>query len=232
MRKKSVSTGQNKNNSRGRRAKLLGMLLACAMITGTFASGVSAKGISWDEFFGTYSEEGEEAPYQSYEWAEDSDQPATEQKETSKSKKKKNKKEGKQTEKQTEKADTKEPNNEKVHVEEDGEYTSKDEVAAYLNEYGHLPGNYITKNEARELGWNSSKGNLDKVAPGKSIGGDRFGNNEGLLPNSKGRKYFECDIDYKGGRRNAKRIIYSNDGLIFYTEDHYESFEQLYPAED
>ncbi len=113
-------------------------------------------------------------------------------------------------------------------VTEDGCYTGKDEVALYLHEFGHLPDNYITKKEAKALGWDSSKGNLWDVAPGKSIGGDHFGNYEGLLPEEDGRDYFECDIDYEGGRRNAQRIIYSDDGLIFYTEDHYASFEQLY----
>lgn len=113
-------------------------------------------------------------------------------------------------------------------VEEDGSYTGKEEVALYLSLYGHLPDNYITKKEARELGWDASAGNLWDVAPGRSIGGDRFGNYEGSLPEEDGRDYFECDIDYEGGRRNAKRIVFSDDGLIFYTEDHYESFEQLY----
>lgn len=112
-------------------------------------------------------------------------------------------------------------------ITEDGQYSSKDEVALYIHTYGHLPSNYITKNEAKDLGW-GDKGTLNKVAPGMSIGGDNFGNREGLLPKEKGRKYYECDIDYKKGGRNAKRIIYSNDGLIFYTDDHYESFEQLY----
>ena len=113
-------------------------------------------------------------------------------------------------------------------IEEDGEYTSKDEVALYIHTYGRLPSNYITKREAEELGWVSSWGNLWEVAPGKSIGGSRFGNYEGNLPESSGRKYYECDIDFDGEYRNAKRIIYSNDGLIFYTDDHYKTFEQLY----
>ena len=113
-------------------------------------------------------------------------------------------------------------------VDEDGEYTSKEEVALYIHLYNHLPGNYITKKEAQDLGWDSSKGNLNKVAPGKSIGGDKFGNREGLLPKKDGRVYYECDIDYKKGSRNAKRIVFSNDGLIYYTEDHYESYELLY----
>ena len=115
-----------------------------------------------------------------------------------------------------------------ITVTEDGEYTDKDHVALYIHAFGKLPSNYITKEEAEDLGWVSSLGNLWKVAPGKSIGGSHFGNYEKLLPTKKGRKYYECDIDYKGKSRGAKRIIYSNDGLIFYTEDHYESFEQLY----
>jgi len=113
-------------------------------------------------------------------------------------------------------------------LEKNGSYTTKDDVALYLNTYGCLPGNYITKNEAEKLGWDSREGNLNEVAPGKSIGGDKFGNREGLLPKAEGRQYYECDIDYEGGYRNGKRIVYSNDGLIFYTDDHYESFETLY----
>ena len=116
----------------------------------------------------------------------------------------------------------------KAEITEEGEYTSKDEVAEYIYLYGHLPPNYITKSEAQDLGWMASKGNLWKVAPGKSIGGDRFGNREGLLPTAKGRKYYECDIDFDGKYRNAKRIVFSNDGLVYYTEDHYETFELLY----
>lgn len=107
-------------------------------------------------------------------------------------------------------------------------YSSMEEVAAYLHQYGELPPNYITKKQAQELGWVASKGNLWEVAPGMSIGGDGFGNREGLLPDAPGRKYYECDIDFDGSYRNAKRIVYSNDGLIYYTEDHYESFRQLY----
>lgn len=121
-----------------------------------------------------------------------------------------------------------EPEDEGLTVSEDGEYTSKDEVALYIHLYNHLPSNFITKNEAKDLGWDSSKGNLNKVAPGKSIGGDKFGNREGLLPKKDGRVYYECDIDYKKGSRNAKRIVFSNDGLIYYTEDHYETYELLY----
>ena len=107
------------------------------------------------------------------------------------------------------------------------EYSDKEHVAAYLRAFKELPPNYITKKEAQALGWVSSQGNLWKVAPGKSIGGDRFGNYEGQLPDAKGRKYFECDIDFDGTYRNAKRIIFSSDGLIFYTEDHYTTFEDI-----
>ena len=113
-------------------------------------------------------------------------------------------------------------------VSENGTYTDKEHVALYIHTYGHLPDNYITKAEAQNLGWDNTQGNLKKVAPGKSIGGDYFGNYEGQLPKAKKRKYYECDIDYKSGKRNAKRIIFSNDGLIFYTSDHYKTFQQLY----
>lgn len=112
-------------------------------------------------------------------------------------------------------------------IAEDGSYTSKDEVALYIHTYGHLPENYITKDEAYDLGW-KSEGTLDEVAPGMSIGGDYYGNYEGALPDEPGREYHECDIDYVSGNRNAKRIVYSNDGNIYYTEDHYNSFEHLY----
>lgn len=109
-----------------------------------------------------------------------------------------------------------------------GSYTSKEEVALYLHTYGKLPSNFITKNEAKSLGWVSKEGNLDEVAPGKSIGGDRFWNNEELLPETNEREYYECDINFAGSFRGAERIVYSNDGLIYYTCDHYETFELLY----
>ena len=116
-------------------------------------------------------------------------------------------------------------------VDEDGIYDSKEEVALYIHLYGHLPSNYITKKEAEDLGWPG--GSLEPYAPGKCIGGSRFGNYEGLLPKAKGRKWTECDIDTLGARsRGAKRIVFSNDGLIYYTGDHYESFELLYGEGD
>lgn len=113
-----------------------------------------------------------------------------------------------------------------AYVAESKEYSDKDHVAAYIHEFGHLPPNYITKSQADNMnGWQKQ---------GYYIGGDRFGNYEGLLPKKSGRKYYECDISYsdsnlKKGNRGTKRLIYSDDGLIFYTADHYESFTQLYP---
>ena len=118
-----------------------------------------------------------------------------------------------------------------TRILEEGTYTSKEEVAEYIAVYGHLPDNIITKKEAKALGWVSSEGNLAQAAPGKSIGGDYFGNFEGILPEKEGREYHECDIDSDGGYRGAKRIVYSNDGLVYYTEDHYETFELLYGEE-
>ena len=114
--------------------------------------------------------------------------------------------------------------------DEDRAYTSKDDVALYIHTYGRLPSNFITKTEARKLGW--SGGSLEPYASGCSIGGDTFGNREGLLPSKKGRTYTECDIDTAGqASRGAKRIVFSNDGLIYYTDDHYESFTLLYGEE-
>ena len=104
-----------------------------------------------------------------------------------------------------------------------GSYTTKEDVALYIHLYGELPLNFMTKKQAR--GWEG--GSLEPVAPGMCIGGDWFGNYEGLLPED--REYTECDIDTLGAsKRGAKRIVFSEDGLIYYTEDHYESFELLY----
>ena len=116
---------------------------------------------------------------------------------------------------------------EEAAPDEDGSYTTKEDVALYIHTYGHLPPNFITKKEAQAAGW--SGGALDRVLPGMCIGGDRFGNYEGLLPKAKGRQWTECDINTLGAKsRGAERIVFSNDGLIYYTPDHYESFELLY----
>ncbi len=119
----------------------------------------------------------------------------------------------------------------KSGIEKNGSYTSPEDVAEYIHTFGTLPENFITKEEARELGWDNKAGNLWEVAPGKSIGGDYFGNYEGLLPEAEGRKYTECDVNYDGGYRGSERIIFSNDGLIYYTKDHYESFTLMYGEE-
>ena len=123
--------------------------------------------------------------------------------------------------------ETADPKGNTESLEENGSYDSKEDVALYLQIYGELPDNYITKDEARDLGWNG--GSLERYAPGMCIGGDRFGNYEGQLPKANGRVWTECDIDTLGeNSRGAKRIVYSNDGLIYYTDDHYENFELLY----
>ena len=115
---------------------------------------------------------------------------------------------------------------EETVLDEDGSYTTAEDVSAYLQEYGHLPSNFITKREAQALGWPG--GSLEPYAPGKCIGGDRFGNYEGQLPAKKGRTWTECDINTLGKRsRGAERLLFSNDGLIYYTADHYETFTLL-----
>ena len=112
-------------------------------------------------------------------------------------------------------------------LDEDGSYTTKDDLALYIHTYGHLPPNFITKKEAEAAGW--SGGSLERVLPGMCIGGNRFGNYEGQLPAAKGRRWTECDVNTLGARsRGAERIVFSNDGLIYYTPDHYETFELLY----
>lgn len=112
-------------------------------------------------------------------------------------------------------------------VDEDGVYTTKEDLALYIHTYGHLPGNFVTKSEAEAAGWNG--GSVESVLPGKCIGGDRFGNREGLLPKAAGRVWTECDVNSLGASsRGAERIVFSNDGLIYYSPDHYESFELLF----
>lgn len=117
---------------------------------------------------------------------------------------------------------------ENTSISENAETDQKDEVALYIHEYDHLPSNYMTKKEARKHGWEA--GALSKLLPGKSIGGDKYGNYEETLPVED--TYYECDIDTQGKTsRGKKRIVYSEDGDIWYTDDHYETFEQLYEGE-
>jgi guanyl-specific ribonuclease Sa len=112
----------------------------------------------------------------------------------------------------------------KAEVSRDGEYDSLDDVAAYVRKFGgRLPVNYITKAQARQLGWQG--GPLEPYAPGKSIGGDHFGNYEHRLPEGR---YRECDIGTRGRARGGKRLIFTTDGrTLYYTDDHYETFRKL-----
>ncbi len=142
----------------------------------------------------------------------------------------------KETEPETKAPETKAPETEAETepapaIDEDGWYDDKESVALYIHTYGKLPPNYVSKNDAEDLyGWTG--GALDKYEKGMAIGGSKFGNYEGILPKKSGRQYYECDIDTVGtSSRGAKRIVYSNDGLIYYTDDHYETFELLYGEE-
>lgn len=101
------------------------------------------------------------------------------------------------------------------------------EVASYIRKHHSLPDNFITKKDAEKLGWNAKEGNLNEVAPGKSIGGDIFRNREGKLPKKKGRIWYEADMNYFKGFRGKDRLLFSNDGLIYKTEDHYDTFQQM-----
>ena len=116
-------------------------------------------------------------------------------------------------------------------TEEPGPIIEPQRIADYIFEHGELPENFITKQEAKDLGWDSYVNYVSDVAPGMSIGGDYFGNYEGKLPRIRGRKYYECDCWYTGGKRNQYRIIYSNDGHVWYTEDHYNTFTEMEPTE-
>ncbi|AGQ33046.1 Ribonuclease precursor [Serratia liquefaciens] len=102
--------------------------------------------------------------------------------------------------------------------------TQQKRVVSYLQQHQRLPDYYITKKQAREQGWDARNGNLCSVLPGKAIGGDRFSNREGQLPAARSRVWREADINYQCGRRGADRLLYSSDGLIFVTRDHYKNF--------
>lgn len=108
--------------------------------------------------------------------------------------------------------------------------TAPQDIADYIFAHGTLPDNFLTKSEARQLGWDSSQNYVSDVAPGYSIGGDRFGNYEGLLPDASGRKWYEADANYTAGPRGAERILYSSDGLVYYTNDHYQTFTEMHPS--
>lgn len=116
-------------------------------------------------------------------------------------------------------------------VEEGEYYYDLESVMLYLEYYGELPENYITKDEARALGWNG--GSPERYLEGAAIGGDRFYNRDGQLPKADGRLYTECDLNTDGeDSRGAERLVFSNDGLYFHTEDHYDTFVEYYVTED
>ena len=109
-------------------------------------------------------------------------------------------------------------------VEEGEYYYDLENVVLYLDYYGELPDNYITKSEARSLGWEG--GTPERFLEGSAIGGDRFGNREGTLPDGD---YTECDLNTNGeSKRGAERLVFSDDGRYYHTEDHYESFTQVW----
>jgi len=107
--------------------------------------------------------------------------------------------------------------------------TDPQQIVNYLDRYGELPGNFITKREARDMGWDSRYNYVGEACPGMSIGGDRFGNYENKLPSRKGRTWYECDVNYRGKKRGAERLLFSSDGLYYYTDDHYNTFTQMFP---
>jgi len=104
------------------------------------------------------------------------------------------------------------------------ELTNDEKVISYVKSNHKLPDYYITKSEAKNQGWIASKGNLCDVLPGKAIGGDKFSNREKSLP--KGEQYFEADVNYNCGNRGADRIVFTKNGEVWLTEDHYKSFEK------
>ena len=100
-------------------------------------------------------------------------------------------------------------------------------VDLFVATYGKLPDNYLGKKNAQKMGWDPKQGNLAEILPGMLIGGDRYKNRDGRLPDAPGRVWYEADFDYTGGYRNDCRLLYSNDGLIFVTYDHYLTFYEI-----
>lgn len=100
-------------------------------------------------------------------------------------------------------------------------------VDLYVARNGFPPFNYLTQGEAKKLGWRKAYGNLAQVLPGKLIGGDIYKNRDGRLPQAEGRIWYEADFDYSSGYRNNCRLLFSNDGLLFATYDHYTTFYEI-----
>ena len=112
-------------------------------------------------------------------------------------------------------------------VTEGESYRSREDVTAYLHAYGELPPNYLTESEAEALGWDGS-GDLWAIQEGAAIGGDSYDNLAGLVPEADGRTWSQCDVNYEGGTRGNERLVYSNDGLIYYSPDKFTPFEEVY----
>lgn len=110
------------------------------------------------------------------------------------------------------------------------QYTSRDEVAKFICENGHLPSNYVSKSEGKRLyeaktGNTFTKWNFNPLTTlGVMIGGDDFQNREGRLPPGD---YREADVDYFAENRGTKRLVYTSGCIIYYTSDHYGSFTKL-----
>lgn len=117
-----------------------------------------------------------------------------------------------------------EPNSTSKNSKSIDELTKENVVINYVKKNHELPDYYLTKSEARNQGWNASAGNLCEVLPGKAIGGDKFSNREKQLP--KGNQYFEADVNYNCGNRNGDRIVFTKNGEVWLTHDHYRSFEK------
>ena len=104
------------------------------------------------------------------------------------------------------------------------------EILRTLNHTGNrkLPPKFVTKREARSWGWKPGKSlwTIDRLR-GASIGGDPFRNLEGRLPEGRWR---EADLDYRGGRRGGKRLVFTRDGRRFVTVDHYNTFVEIPPC--
>lgn len=93
--------------------------------------------------------------------------------------------------------------------------------------FNQLPPYYIPIADARAAGWKARKGNLATVAPNRMLTKGIYNNDDGHLPDAAGRIWYEADINYTSGRRGLERILYSNDGLVFITRDHYVTFIEV-----
>ena len=100
------------------------------------------------------------------------------------------------------------------------------EIVESLQRTGGLPPEYVTKDKALEAGWSAGKA-LNNYVPGGQIGGDPYKNTTGLLPNASGRTWFEADIGLTNtmgrNKQPGTRLLYSNDGLMYITPNHYKT---------